>query len=771
MIHISQGKNQYQFSAIDLEVLECLDKVIENLSIGKDYSLDLEIIKRTLECTLQVTGQSLNLKKMRSAEFIDVCTSYIGALYSPTFFKSSQHRKYRLAKSFFQLITKLEIMFESYHLPSINLSPKVTTEHVQICILQFHSLEINEEKMWVWSGWPCYNKIGKVYWAPLYPIYKRFGRSFTYQLHLVCIDFLRARNVNKVPLLGDLVKFIEQYEGQLEEGDFKRAEIMGGFWRKFMTYFLLTKYANGKGSKLTTLSDNWHNAFVHFVQSYLIPSGLFVQPWGEFPTFPAITSTGANTHIKTSDDGEEFKVKLLTDIPLHITDGDAIQLIFEKIQTDVEIATKWACWAANDIWDRYKRGVELSLQGQVVKRANSCRNNGNNWLTDRNNPDYLKNAATTLKYYGHIVNKVDTEAILPSPLLQTAYELGLPNTSALLPHCILLIANHPAITPSFLENLELFDKYGKQIGFIETDGGHKLIGHKKRRSAKLAQQIIPLNATTATIVKQIIALTTSIRDYLRSKNDDNWRYLLLTSREGFSYPSRIKRLSSDSEVKIRVLKFADSLKNTSLLTNEQRIQYAMKFSLSSLRASVGVLVYLRTRSIKEMSQALGHAKLKGQLIERYLPEPILSFFQERWIRIFQTGILVEALKESDYLMQVSGFESIHELHEFLNLHALKLPHDNKNEMESDSIAIPATSKEVVRFGVNSSILTILISLQQAVQFSKKSVHEKAKYWAEISQHLIAHIESQKLYRPDLLDHLEKAKSLANPSILDYIIYG
>lgn len=547
--------------------------------------------------------------------------------------------------------------------------------------------------------------------------------------------------------------------------------MVGGFWRSFMTYYLLTKYANGNGSKLTTLSDNWHNAFVHFVQSYLIPSGLFVEPWGEFPNFPAKITTGANTHIITSKDGVEVKVKLLTDIPLQLTDEEAMRLLFEKIQTDVDVATQWASWAVNDIWNRYKTRTELSSLGQMVIKGNNSKNNGNKWLADRNNPDYLKNAAATLNYYGHIVSKIDGQSILPTPLLQTAHELGLPNTSALLPHCILLIANHPAITPSFLENLELFDKNGKQTGFIETDGGYKLIGYKRRRGAKLAQQIILLNDTTTSLVEQIIALTTSIREYLKSKKDDNWRYLLLTSREGFTYPSRVKRLSSDCQVKIRVQKFAESLKNTSSLTSEQRIQYAKRFNLSSLRASSGVLVYLRTRSIKEMSQALGHAKLKGQLIERYLPEPILSFFQERWIRIFQAGILVEALKESDYLMEVSGFESIHELHEFLNIHALKLPHENQNEMESYSTAFCKKSEEVVRFGVNSSILTMMVSLQQAVQVATKTVHEKAKYWAEISQHLISHIETQESYRPDLQAHLEKAKRFANPAIMDHIIYG
>lgn len=198
MIHISQGNIEYPFFAIDSEVLECLDKAIDNLSLGKNYSLDFQIIKRTLECTLQVTGHCLNMEKMMSPAFAEICTSYIGAIYSPTFFKSSQHRKYRLVQSFLRLLARLEMLFQTFPLPAVTISVATITEDIENCLLKFESLELNEEKLWLWRGWSCPNKSGRVYWAPLYPIYKRLGRSFTHSLYLVCIEFIGARNVNRV---------------------------------------------------------------------------------------------------------------------------------------------------------------------------------------------------------------------------------------------------------------------------------------------------------------------------------------------------------------------------------------------------------------------------------------------------------------------------------------------------------------------------------------------------------------------------------------------
>lgn len=769
MIHIDQGNTQVVYSAIDSEVLSCIDKTIVDLNLNKKYPPSYSVLKRTLECILQITDKKLDMETMKSFSFNEICFLYIGALYSSIFY-TSHHRKYVLLQLFLKLIKRLEQLFNAYPLPIIAVSTTNNTEDIEKCRFQFERITLNEEKLWLWQGWPCPNRRGRVYWAPLHDLNTKFGRSFTNSFHSICIEFVGGRNVNKVPCLTSLIKFISQYQAIVDVNDLKRPEIMGRFWRSFMKYYLISKYANGEGSKFTTLSDNWHNAFVPFAKSFLIPSGLFAEPFGEFPNFPAKNSSGANTHIRTSKNGEEVKVKLLTDIPLHLSDEESMHLLFKQIQEDVSIATNWASWASNDIWSRYQLRLENSLNGQIVKRGTDSSHNGNRWKIDRKNPNHLKNAAATLNYHGHIVNDNDAFVILPNPLLQTAYELGLPITGALLPHCILLIANHPMITPSFLENLQLYDKNGKQIGFIKTDSGYKLIGHKRRRGPNLAEQIISLNETTTMIVTQIIALTSSIREYLRSQLDDNWRYLLLTSKQGFSYPNRIKKISSETEVRSRVEKFAESLENTCLLNSDERLRYALRFNFSSLRASSGVLIYLQTRSINEMSKALGHAKVDFGLIERYLPEPILSFFQERWIRIFQAAILVEALKESPYLLKASGFKCIQELDEFLRLHALRFLDGNQEEYNYLE-TLGGESINVLRFGINTTILTLLISLQLAVQNATKTVHEKAKYWAELSKHLIGHIETKELNRPDLLSHLEKAKELADPLIMSQIIYG
>ncbi|HEY9269142.1 MAG TPA: hypothetical protein VIO39_06810 [Methylotenera sp.] len=768
MIHIFQGTNDYAIEAISSDLLNAFNNASK--SLGHHDPASYSVVLKTFECFLQLTNQTLDLEQVKLPIFKEICALYIGSIYSTKVFSVSQIRKYQLFKCFELLVKTLEIQICAYPLQKITANIAKTTPEIYELILHFEKLELNEEKLWIWKGWPCLNKRGSTHWAPLYPIYIRLGREFTQKLHTVCKEYALGRRDNGIPCLKLLADFIGQYEGQLEVDDFQNPRFMVKFWRGFLTYYMTTRYANGQGSKVSTLTSEWRANFLYFVEKYLVNSKLIVRVFGEMPIPPPVLVTGAETNVRTGVDGEAFKIKLLTKIPLSITDDEAMFELFDLIQSDVDIAINWATQASQNIWNRYQLRIKLSKHGIVFKKGATGRNSGNDWITNRSNPNHLCNAAATLEHYGHIDNSNLASVLLPQPLPQTAFELGIPTSGALLPHCTLLVANHPEITTSFLENLELYDKNGKQTGFVKMDGSHKLIGYKVRRGSELAQQIITLNEHTVSITKQLIALTNPLREYLRKKGDDDWRYLLLSAKRGFGYPNRIKRIASDTGMTCRGLKFVDSLKSFTLLSYDQCLEYANNFDITSLRASCAVLIYLKTRSIKEMSKALGHAELDMKLIRRYLPDLIHTFFQERWIRIFQTGLIIEAMKESDNLLEASGFNTMEELDLFLKNHALKVPIENSENINlatSDSLL---NSKDEVVFGINTTILTLLISLQQAVQTSKSSVHELANFWAEFSTHLIKHIESKESYRPDIQNYLKNAMTEADPRLIESIIY-
>lgn len=754
----------YPFEAIRPSALKIFEAAAEQ-SPGFSSGTEYTPILRTLECYLQITSQSLSSATFRESFFQDMCRGYIGALYSTVFFSATLNRRGQLSRAFLSLLLLVKKSHPGIQVPTIELSSRQIKKDAQSCIDFFYSHSFDDEKIWLWQGWPSTDKCGTTSWLPFRAIYKRLGRNFTVRLYEACDAYVGGRRNTGTRALKQLAEFIGQYPKPLQSADLLDRGFITQFWREFLVYYIKSGYADGEGSRISTLVTYWRNHFRHLVIEHLIPSGLFAKPYGDFPMPPARQVSGAKTNIRAMDKGQQIKTKLLTHIPLHANDDEAMHLLFGQIQFDFDTLVTWAEWATKDMWNRYQRRLNLAKKGTVRKIGGIGTNSGVSWQTDRGNPEYLQNAAATLDYYGHIDRQLDPSGLLVArPPQQTAWELGLPTTGSLIPHCILLVSQHPAITPSFLENFTLFDKHGKPTGYVNIEGSHYLIGYKYRRGSRLAEQRVLLNDKTIQTVQQLIEITQSLRDYLKKRGDDNWRYLLLTCAQGFSYPTRLSRLASETSVSERVGALAESLGATSALGLNERRDLMTRFSLSSLRASAGVLVYLKTKSVSKMAEALGHEQYHTELLSRYLPQSIIEFFEERWIRIFQAGIIAESLKSSPFLVQASGFQSIDELDKFLTNHALKtIPADIERRATAE--------KHKVVFAIDAEILTTLLSLQQAVDRANFQASPKARYWAEIGRGLVEHIESQENYRDDFITYLDTARKNADPTPLEPIIYG
>jgi hypothetical protein len=470
-------------------------------------------------------------------------------------------------------------------------------------------------------------------------------------------------------------------------------------------------------------------------------------------------------NLKRTPQGHEVKTKTLTHIPVHVSDEEAYHLLFKKIREELNTVKRMAIQLCEDAWRRYQYRITAAHTGTPrFVRVIGTNRGDNKWLTNRENPEHLQNACATFAEHGYLPSTDASIALLyPLPLSETAIELALPIAEALFPHCILLVIEHPKVTPALLEGLELYDKNNKLCGFVQGDTGYRLVGHKRRRGPKLAQQVIHLSDNAATLIKQIISITDPVRTYLRARGDDNWRFLLLSCGKGFGYPMRCRKLSAGKCIPFRREKLVTALGVSSNLTLPEREDLVARLTLSSVRASAGVLVYLETKSVEKMAEALGHAEYHADLLAHYLPKTISDFFQERWIRIFQTGIIVEALKQSPALMDAADFSNLEELHQFLAHHALNVPQDSAassiDDFQSDQ---QKYANNRVIFGVSVSILAALLSLELSVQLHPDAANAKAIYWAGVANALVSHIECNKRDRPDIAAQLRIAKSLAKP---------
>ncbi|GAB2930873.1 hypothetical protein GCM10011328_12320 [Hafnia psychrotolerans] len=263
------------------------------------------------------------------------------------------------------------------------------------------------------------------------------------------------------------------------------------------------------------------------------------------------------------------------------------------------------------------------------------------------------------------------------------------------------------------------------------------------------------------MVEFLIQITTPLRNYLKKKNDDGWRRLFIVAGgQGFQEPY----------IFTNQISFAKTLRQKAFVqTHSAELgELINTLSLARIRATAGVLVYLNTLSIDKMAESLGNSKRVA--MNHYLPPTIMQFFQERWVRIFQNAVIVYAMKDSHFLLKATDFDSMSELNQFLERHALRAPPEVTDSLNNSvEQGLDALGSEII-ISIDEEILTVLISLRLAVENAGPCAAGTAIYWSEFTARVESHIESDDFPDPYLRSCLIKAKMLANPQQFASLVY-
>jgi len=720
------------------------------------------------EAYLQVAQESpVTVESFRGPESDRLIERFVGALHSSRFIEASLRMRYVWAADFLEFAAVVGL---SPALTRQSLSTTFIADGVAIWRDRFDSLALDDDQIWLKNAWGCKNKAGASICFPLYPVYERLGKHFTQQFATVLEVWAVGRRDSRIKVLSDFCRFFSDYTEVISTDLLHDQYWTNRFLSDFGRYYF--KSTKARGASVKNAARGWNSTFIPIVDA-LVKSRALAQP--EPPMAPItavrVTSKGSETNIRKSASGVEVKVNLLTEIPLAVTDSEAKEILFKNIQEDFAACLTWAEKEADDLWKRHVRARDLAPSGKVRTKGEVLVAVGSSWLTHPDNPDCLANCAATYAQHGH-----------PSPgsaafyaqvgYQRAAHMLGIPINGSLLPHASLLVANYPAITSAFLDTLELFDREGKISGLIEEDAGKYLVGYKRRKGAKLAEQRFLLNRRAAELVEQVIELTTPLRTYLRACGNDAWRYLFLTV-EGIGATPKRQRFSDQCSAphKWGIHGLLASFTERAAIDSAVAADLVRHFSLKNLRGSAALIIYLQTGDAQKMSEALGHTTYKPQLLEYYLPAPIQKFFNSRWIRIFQIGIICQALFDSPYLLEASGFSSMEELDQFLENHALREIPDhlvNPHSTKSQAHTREANERKEVIFAVSPGILTILLSIQLAVESSTAKANGIAAFWAETSKRLISYIQTL-TDRPDLISCLQVATVHASPELIEGLI--
>jgi len=423
-------------------------------------------------------------------------------------------------------------------------------------------------------------------------------------------------------------------------------------------------------------------------------------------------------------------------IPLHIKDEAVIQIVEDRLRESEDHVRASYHAVFIRIKEKHERNLELAETGMVKP----IRGFGGGVKKDklvRVGRDHLENSIATFYEYGigadvanHAVffggSHTNHDNLKNSTLVN---ELNLPTTSSLGALCTLLVLEHPQLTPSALHNWELFDKNGQMTGYKQVGGSYVIVVYKNRKGAPKAQQDIVLNEYSQSIVKTLIGHTELARQYLKANpNTDEyqknaWRYMLIkadlkNASWCSDFGSNISSASMSSAYRQWVYNHSGSM------NEDDKLLLSKSVSLRSGRKLRAIRTYIKTHSLREVAEVLGHKTVNVDLLNRYLPSSLMDFFNSRWIRQFQNALIYIAMQESDYLFEAVDIKP-ENLDEFLQNHGIhdipKLFGKFKNDATL-SLVEKEESRErfdEVTLTITQNVMRVLIAIKSIVDRSKE----------------------------------------------------
>lgn len=709
-----------------------LQLILNLLAIYKDVSSENEIKGLTLEDLF-----------INQEEVDTLYRGFLGFIYS--FTNASIKIKY----NYQQVITKIfEVctLKRSILFTKIKSSPITITDDIKNCMTLFNHSYINEWKKTLYKGWSITLSNQEVITLDLVSIYITYGSEYCDQIYRM-IQSYESSNLNEKSIYKKtrMVSHFYNYATRVYKTLDSLKEAFNslnsnGTLLKLHNIFLLEhmKRENDLGA-----FDNYRKSLMEVYQDH-VSHEIFDTP--DFDIFlPKISKqvTSPKTNLKMNPETDQIEDnKLITVVPLALTDEEAKNQLLKEVINDINHIVYCCETYRKEVIKEYREFLAKGAIGQIKEVDTE----GKYWTE---NPVKVGSAslnnvlATYQKYpFVHPVVKNYRRFLKIQDDNNSIFFL---NYEKIYCYLILLINEHPQITESAICNAKIYAN-GKFIGIQRVGNDAFITLYKNRRGKLLSEQKIKLNSRSLQLYEEFIEISSFARNYLKSINDPNYEYLVLSNTTPFTIPKRLKIFKNPCTETNRIyfencfIRESYREDGSYLYSVDKAKAILQRISLTRFRASCGVRVYLETLSTLAMSKALGHKEYSKSLIETYLPTSIYNFFSERWIRIFQNAFIFEVMKDSEFL-----FDSIdikpEDLHQFLKNHKL----ENIPEFLKDhKIFTTHSTKEPLSQAVvpiSIGLLQWLIGLKNYVENSKKPrvLNDLAQNWYECSTYILMQI--------------------------------
>jgi len=634
---------------------------------------------------------------------------------------------------------------------NIEISDSRLTDDVKDKIKLYQSMKNNNHLVQYYSGWICEDKEGHSHMVHLATWCDTYGAEFTTQIHAAISDYARKHKTTTFrSSLSRLVSLLNEFTVHCktkENLDHSiKAENSPALMENILNSMLFKSMINNHDPK--TFTNTWMKTVKNFLDCF-IDTNFFEEPLKPF-LIPEFREPNTSTHTISvgGDLNEKEKERWLVDIPLEIRDEEALDVIHQRLNRDLEHIRIVSQKMFENIKHRLHRNLEYREIGAIKPPA--CN------ITIKNNIpmgiDHLANSVATFYHYGLGVGSRTTTYLgfdgQGDILLR---ELNLPTSQTLKVFFSLLILEHPKITPSWLLEWELFDKNGNQVGLKKAGSQWIAVSFKNRKGATIAQQEVVLTDHSKIIVDTLIEHTSFAREALKKKGGSDWRYVILIANlQDVIRPGTIGGSSSKLGQYNQALAVASYDDNKQLVLRQSDAkELAAIVTPRNIRKARGLQIYLETQSLKAVSEALGHKEVRMELLETYLPKPLMSYFNSRWVRQFQNAIIFEALKDSPYLFDALDFDE-RSLDEFLKNHRLgDLPEhleragsSDDNEVNQDYIK----NLDELVFTLSTPLFQVLFAIQNVIDNAapKEAFKPVIKKWYQSAVFILNHFSlSQK----------------------------
>lgn len=753
------------FERIGGHALDLLLTAASSPSFGTQWANRRALL--LFDCLLRVIDEppmsstiALNTKRFKNLQLL-----YYGALGSERFINIAEVSRVGLAHCFCRVLHRLAaastVQLAAHHQKAAG---RIATALVQA----FEKLELNDLEVRKLRPYLLTTKAGTEYNVLLGDMVSVLGEQFTDAFH----GGLRtiARPKAKDTALRDFGTTFSQFvchraanHHPISPALLTDPAFVQIFLVDFMEYHFMkmarrkTAVQEGTLGSLQKLWSRYGGYWAALAGQRIVAAPTSAFPFGN-PKLLADHSVG-HRKIKTDTAGNTTVItqKLLTAVPLHITDEEATKLVFEQLKADFTIVQEWLRDHLKSFFDDYEAGLALAAEIQELPADDEIE------IATRKNADKC-GFALAIKYFKEAQGGYTDTSRFPTPVYpdlaarsriskeRLSRYLGIPSRQEAMAFMAFLASQDGRFSESALAAAKLLDSKGTRINAVETDAGLTLTVLKERDAGDGWHDVL-LTGEAASLVRRWIDVTAPLRKHMRLYGVSGWQNLVIYTGNPLGAPSYFTR-SSNIHSTFRHF----SSKYESRLGN-----LAEQVTIPRIRSTRGVLVFLESMDLTKMARELGNANETS--LRHYLPDSLWEYFTTRWVRIFQNLLIVEATRDTAYMQRALHFSSATEMDEFLRNHAVTplIPLDKEPETKPD--AKSARTPDELMIAASPGIFATLLSISDAsrqVKEQGRQLASQAVYWMEFAQRLKAHIESNAFHDRGIKQMMRAAAANATP---------